>query len=82
MGQLIPITEWASGPNGWKYPPARATLYKYAATGQIHPIPKKQGKKWVVDADAKFVGILAAAPALERLPKPVSDLVKKGLGGG
>ncbi len=82
MSQLIPIIEWASGPNGFKYPPKAATLYKYAATGQIYPKPKKQGKKWVVDEDAKFVGIIASAPSLDRLSKPVGDLVKKALTGG
>lgn len=82
MGRLIPISEWASGPNGWKYPPSNKSLNKYASTGQIYPRPLKQGKKWVVDEDAKFVGILATSPALESLSKPVSILVKKVLHGG
>lgn len=82
MGQLIPIHEWASGPNGWKYPPTQTTLNKYASTGQIYPRPLKQGKRWVVDEDAKFVGILTAPPALEKLTKPVSNLVRKVLNGG
>jgi hypothetical protein len=82
MGQLIPISEWASGPKGFKYPPKKTTLHKYAATDQIYPKPKRQGKKWVVDEDAVFVGILAPTPDMDRLPKPVSDLVKRALNGG
>ncbi|MDU4095493.1 MAG: excisionase, partial [Pantoea sp.] len=52
MGQLIPIKEWATGPNGFRYPPKPVTLNTYAKTGQIYPQPIKQGRCWVVDEHA------------------------------
>ena len=37
MGQLVSLEDWASGPNGFKHPPSRASLHRIAKTGQTIP---------------------------------------------
>lgn len=81
MGQLVPLMEWASSPKGFKYPPAPATLHRYAKTGQIIPAPIKQGSKWIVDENAKYVGVIAKAEIPSHLPASVRALLEKTING-
>ena len=81
MGQLIPIKEWATGPNGFRYPPKPVTLNAYAKTGQIYPQPIKQGRCWVVDENAKFIGVQAKPDVSTNISRPARALLEKALHG-
>lgn len=82
MTQLIPICEWARGPNGFRYPPTAVTLSVYAKTGQIFPHPIKQGRRWVVDENAKFVGLQARPDVSANLSRHARALLEKVIYGG
>lgn len=54
--------------------PTPSTLSKYAKAGMIFPLPKKVGRRWRVDPQARFVGmvnkpevIATDHPALKRI---------------
>lgn len=82
MAQLIPLCEWARGPNGFRYPPTAATLSVYAKTGQIYPPPVKQGRRWVVDENARFIGLTARPDVSTNLSRPARVLLEKAIHGG
>ncbi|MCL8167237.1 excisionase [Enterobacter kobei] len=81
MGQLVSLEDWASGPNGFKQPPSRAALHKIAKTGQTIPRALKQGRRWVIDEEAKFIGMLASPALPPRMPKAVKTLMEKVING-
>lgn len=81
MAQLIPLVEWARGPNGFRYPPGAVTLSIYARTGQICPPPVKQGKRWLVVEHATFVGLQARADAPSNLSRSARALLEKVING-
>jgi hypothetical protein len=81
MAQLIPIKEWANGPNGFKYPPNPVTLSVYAKTGQIYPPAIKQGRRWVVEENAKFIGIQAHPDISSNVSRPARALLEKVING-
>ncbi|EGD9303980.1 excisionase [Escherichia coli] len=69
MARLILLTEWAK--EEFSEP---STLSKYAKAGMIFPLPKKVGRRWRVDPQARFVGmvnkpevIATDHPALKRI---------------
>ena len=73
MARLILLTEWAK--EEFSEPvPTPSTLSKYAKAGMIFPLPKKVGRRWRVDPQARFVGmvnkpqvIATDHPALKRI---------------
>ncbi|AWX03634.1 hypothetical protein SPL90_00830 [Enterobacter hormaechei subsp. xiangfangensis] len=54
MGQLVTLHEWASGPNGFKYPLSNSALNKIAKTKQTYPPALKQGRRWVKEAIERY----------------------------
>lgn len=82
MAQLIPLAEWARGPNGFRYPPTAVTLGVYAKTGQIYPPPVKQGRRWVVDENARFIGLTARPEVSGNLSRHARVLLEKAVYGG
>ncbi|MES4782447.1 hypothetical protein L0B07_17325 [Raoultella ornithinolytica] len=81
MGQLVTIYEWASGPNGFKYPVSKAALNKIAKTKQTYPAAIKQGYRWVVDEDARFIGMVGRPDISTSIPDKARLLVEKALNG-
>ena len=81
MGQLVSLKDWASGPNGFKQPPSRAALYRIAKTGQTMPRALKQGRRWVIDEEAKFIGLLASPVFPPHMPKAVKTLMERVING-
>lgn len=57
---FITIQEWAR--NNFSVQVSNTTLSVYAKTGQIYPPPVKFAGRWMVDKNAKYVG-LTEAPA-------------------
>ncbi|BET44067.1 MULTISPECIES: excisionase [Atlantibacter] len=81
MGQLVAINEWASGPNGFKEPISRAALHKIAKTRQTYPPAIKQGRRWVVDEDARFIGLVGRVEITSGISDQARQLVEKALNG-
>lgn len=65
----IPLMDWAK--RHFSVPASRATLNTYAKTGQIIPAPQKFGGRWMVDENARFVGLsrppVSADPLVARI---------------
>ncbi|MFZ4218680.1 excisionase [Enterobacter ludwigii] len=81
MAKVVTIEEWAAGPNGFSYPKEPEELYKIAKTGQISPPAMKDGKKFVVYEDAKFIGRRKATKISKHLPDKVRAYVERSLNG-
>ena len=81
MGQLVTIDDWASGPNGFKEPISRTALRQIAKTKQTYPAAIKHGRRWVVDEDARFIGMLGKAHISSDISDPARILVEKALNG-
>ncbi|QFQ80802.1 excisionase [Vibrio harveyi] len=54
---LLTLKEWAS--KEYKTPPSIQTLRTWAKSGQIHPLPKQHGGRWMVEENAKSIGVPA-----------------------
>ena len=52
---FITIQEWAQ--NNFSIQVSNTTLSVYAKTGQIYPSPVKFAGRWMVDENAKYVGL-------------------------
>lgn len=81
MGQLVTLHEWASGPNGFKYPLSNSALNKIAKTKQTYPPALKQGRLWVIDEDARFVGMVGSVDISSSLSDKARQLVEKAING-
>ncbi|MGP9437411.1 excisionase [Ewingella sp. AOP8-B2-18] len=56
MARLITLYEWAIEEFG-NSAPGKATLSNYAKRGMIYPPALKVGRSWMVEKDARYVGI-------------------------
>ncbi|WP_281083950.1 excisionase [Klebsiella quasivariicola] len=81
MGRYIHIRDWATGPNGFAYPQKRTHLNHLAKTGQIFPPARKDGRQWVVDEEAVFIGRVGNLEISASLPDKAKDIVEKVLNG-
>lgn len=81
MTKTVLIEDWATGPNGFSYPKKPRQLAHLAKTNQISPPAMKDGGKWVVYEDAKFVGIRSDHKISTNLPDAARKLVEKTLNG-
>lgn len=83
MGQLVTLHEWASGPNGFKYPLSNSALNKIAKTKQTFPPALKQGRRWVIDEDARFIGMVSNVDISSSLSlsDKARQLVEKAING-
>ncbi|QZN97826.1 excisionase [Symbiopectobacterium purcellii] len=73
MSRMISLIEWAQAEFG-EMAPSERVLKKYAKGRMIAPPAIKVGRLWMVDREARFVGILAepriptnANPRLQRI---------------
>lgn len=73
MSRMIPLLVWALEEFGEQAPSERL-LKKYAKGKMIAPPAVKVGRAWMVDKNARFVGVLAehqlplnANPRLQRI---------------
>lgn len=81
MARTVLIQDWAKGPNGFGYPQKQSRLNHLAKTGQIYPPPRKDGKKWVVDEDATFIGCVGKINISRNLPEKAKSLVERTING-
>jgi hypothetical protein len=81
MAKVVPIEEWAAGPNGFGYPKERKELLKIARSGQIAPPAMKDGKRTVVYEDTKFIGKRKTAKISNHLPDEAKAYVERALNG-
>lgn len=81
MGQLVTLYEWASGPNGFKYPLTQSALNKIAKTKQTYPPALKQGRRWVIDEDTRFIGMVGTPDISSSITGKARQLVEKALNG-
>lgn len=76
MARMVSLEEWAKDEFGDKAPCLR-TLNMYAKGKMMAPPAVKVGRKWMIDREARFTGILAApqiAPtANPRLRRIIED---------
>lgn len=77
---LISLNEWAKAT--FRQPPCAATLRLIAKTKQTYPPAIKQGRRWLIDEDAKFIGIVGAMAAPDGLPEPVQRLIERAINCG
>lgn len=82
MGQLVLLSEWASGPNGFRHPPKTATLHRIAKTRQTFPAAVKVGHRWMIDEDARFIGLIGGTEIPNDLSPEARKLVEKGIRSG
>lgn len=83
MARLIPLYEWAIEEFG-DAAPGKATLCRYAKFGMIYPPALKVGLRWMVEKDARFVGLCKplTSPTIDPTLSPaVQRLLKKALMG-
>ncbi|AGH74065.1 excisionase [Edwardsiella piscicida] len=73
MARMVSLKEWAEDEFG-SLAPSLHTLTKYAKGHMMAPPARKVGRKWMIDREARFIGILAepkiaptANPALKRI---------------
>lgn len=78
MARLIPLYEWAIEEFG-DAAPGKATLCRYAKFGMIYPPALKVGRSWMVEKDARFVGLSKPLISLATNPKlsPAANLLLK-----
>ncbi|HGH3389034.1 excisionase [Citrobacter braakii] len=81
MAKTILIQDWAKGPNGFGYPQSQSRLNHLAKTGQIYPPAKKDGRRWVVDEDAVFIGCVGRPKISDNLPEDAKELVESVING-
>ena len=60
--KLLTLEEWAR--LRYATPPAKRTLWRWAREGQIFPIPRRHGKEYRVQEDAKHVNELTLGTRL------------------
>lgn len=77
---LVSIQEWAKA--HFKDPPCAATLRVIAKTRQTYPPAIKQGRRWLVDETAQFVGIIAPIEISSQIDEKARALVERALNGG
>jgi len=84
VGQLILFSEWARGPNGFNpsVMPCPAVLNRMAKTKQTFPAAIKMGRRWVVDEEAKFIGIPMGVTIPENIPESAKELIRRATNGG
>lgn len=58
MSRMVTLEEWGKIEFGDNIPSCRI-LQKYAKSSMILPPAIKVGRKWMVDRDARYVGVLA-----------------------
>ena len=52
--KLVSLEMWAASRYG-DSPPSKKTLRAWARTAKIVPVPKKEGRRYVVREDARFI---------------------------
>ena len=76
MSRMISLTEWAGEEFG-EMAPSERVLKKYAKGKMIVPPAVRVGRLWMVDREARFVGVLAEpqlpANANPRLQRIIAD---------
>ncbi|TKV08235.1 hypothetical protein FDX19_15470 [Citrobacter sp. wls619] len=73
------MTEWAKA--HFKEPPCAATLRVIAKTRQTYPPAIKQGRRWLIDETAQFVGLIAPIKVSSGIDKNARALVERVLNG-
>ncbi len=58
MARMLPLNVWAHDEFG-DAAPAITTLQNYARLNMISPPAQKVGRRWMVEANARYVGMLA-----------------------
>ncbi|MBU9823903.1 excisionase [Rahnella perminowiae] len=78
MARLIPLYEWAIEEFG-DHAPCKVTLSRYAKFGMIYPPALKVGRSWMVEKDARFVGLSEPLirPTINPALSPAANLVLK-----
>lgn len=72
---FITIQEWAK--NNFAIKVSNTTLSVYAKTGQIYPPPVKFAGRWMVDKNAKYVGLTEAPVSSDPLVTSILNYGKK-----
>lgn len=78
MARLLPLYEWAIEEFG-DAAPGKATLCRYAKFGMIYPPALKVGCRWMVEKDARFVGLSEPliSPTINPALSPAANLLLK-----
>lgn len=79
IAMLVSMTEWAQA--HFKKPPCAATLRVIAKTRQTFPPAIKQGRRWLIEETAQYVGIIAPISISSGLDDKSRALVEKVLNG-
>lgn len=69
MARKILLNEWAKEEFGEPIPSIK-TLTRYAKNNMINPPAIKEGRRWRVDKDARYVGMLTS-PVITKNDNPV-----------
>ncbi|GKV88465.1 MULTISPECIES: excisionase [Pectobacterium] len=69
MARMLLLKVWAIDEFGDEKP-SNNTLYHYAKHNMISPPPKKVGRKWMVEQDARFIGMISE-PTINKSDNPL-----------
>ncbi|MEQ9925719.1 MULTISPECIES: excisionase [Pectobacterium] len=69
MARMKKLKEWAIDEFG-NATPSQNTLNKYARHKMISPPPQKVGRKWMVEQDARFIGMISE-PTINKSDNPL-----------
>ncbi|QXX84279.1 MULTISPECIES: excisionase [Providencia] len=77
MSRMVSLEAWAKIEFG-ESAPSTQVLRKYAKANMMVPPALKMGKRWVIDRDSRWVGIVSKP----QLPNGASDKLKRILSDG
>ncbi|MCL6401859.1 excisionase [Pectobacterium carotovorum subsp. carotovorum] len=69
MARMLLLKVWAIDEFG-DAAPSSSTLHYYAKHNMIFPPPKKVGRKWMVEQDARFIGMISE-PTINKSDNPL-----------
>ncbi|ADP12322.1 excisionase [Erwinia sp. Ejp617] len=77
MARMVSLEDWAKDEFGDEAPSLR-TLKVYAKGKMMAPPAVKVGKKWMIDREARFTGILAAPKIAPNANPRLRRIIKDG----
>lgn len=77
MSRMVSLEDWAKDEFGDEAPSAR-TLKAYAKGRMMAPPAVKVGRKWMIDREARFTGILAAPKLAPTVNPKLRRIIEDG----
>jgi len=77
MSRMVSLEDWAKDEFG-DMAPGIATLHRYAKCKMMAPPAVKVGRKWMIDREARFAGVLAQPKLSEKAHPKLRSIIEDG----